>query len=72
MKSKYIGFLTPKCFANLEKSKIPEHLSDVELVPTVDVYMNLLDPDWTEEMCDNRIYFVERESFEKNTLRFKL
>lgn len=64
--SKWIAFVTPKAYSKIDMSKFPEHMrNDIEIVATKDIYMNLMDPDWTEEMCDDTCYICEREYFEK-------
>jgi hypothetical protein len=72
--SKWIAFVTPKAYSKLDLSKIPEHMAnDIEIVATADIYMNMLDPEWTEERCDDTLYIVERKHFEWNkTISFKL
>jgi hypothetical protein len=69
MKSKYICFVTPKSY-ELIKSKIPEKFSDIEIIATPDIYMNLFDSSWNEERCDNTAYIVERSHFEFNKVGF--
>lgn len=71
----FLLFCTPKCAAGLEIHKLPEPYNgkaSVEIVPTIAVYMNLMDPTWTEAECDNVVYLVEKESFFTNfPLKFK-
>lgn len=64
MKSKYICFVTPKAFATIDKEKFKD--KDIDVIFTGDIYINMLDPNWTEEKCDNTAYIIEREYFEKN------
>lgn len=61
--------MTPKSY-DLVKSKIPTKFSDIEIIPCVDIYMNLLDPEWTEARCDDTCYIVERKNFEFNKIGF--
>lgn len=71
----FLLFCTPKCAAGLEVHKLPEPYNgkaEIKVVPTTAVYMNLLDPNWTEVDCDNTVYLVEEESFLANLpLKFK-
>lgn len=71
--SKWITFVTPKAYSKLDLTKIPEHMrNDIEIVATTQIYMNMIDPEWTEERCDDTLYIIERKRFEWNRPTFKL
>lgn len=61
--TKYLGFVTPKEYLTLKLDTIPKEYADIEIVPTVMVYMNMM-RDWTAEECDNVLYIVPREKME--------
>lgn len=73
-KSKWIAFVTPKAYSKFDLSKIPDHMAnDIEIVATKEIYMNMIDPEWTEERCDDTLYIIERQHFEWNkTFSLKL
>jgi hypothetical protein len=64
MKSKYIVYVTYKAFSRINTDTIPEAYKDYEIVPTSDIYMNMLGG-WTEDECDNVAYIVERSEMFK-------
>ncbi len=57
---------TPRCVEKIyennkftiEKIKEKFKAKDIKILPTVEIYMNTLDPRWTEEMCDNTVYVI--------------
>lgn len=61
-------FCTPKTAARIEKHKLPAPFdqSELKIIPCSEVYINLLDPEWTEEMCDNMLYFLPEKVFLEN------
>lgn len=73
--TKWLAFVTPKTYSKFDKSKLPDYTNgDIEIIATVDIYMNMIDDDWTEEMCDDTCYIVERKYFEstnKNIFELK-
>lgn len=72
-KSKWIAFVTPKSYNKLDLTNIPEYMqNDIEIIATADIYMNMFDPEWTEERCDDTFYIIERKHFEWNKPTFKL
>lgn len=65
MATKYVCFVTPKAFVTIDvASKIPADLQDIEILPTHNVYMNMMSG-WTSDECDGVAYIVEREHFER-------
>lgn len=71
-KTKYVGFCTPVGFDKF-KDRIDEIRTkvDIDITPTHHVYMNLMDPSWTSEKCDETLYVVERKYFETQSLILK-
>ena len=56
---------TPRACSKIyeDESKIEEikkrfKASNIKIIPTVEIYMNQLDPNWNEERCDNTLYII--------------
>ena len=57
---KYILYCTPKTASKLQIDKLPHPYNNVEIMPTNEIYINMLYSSWTEEECDNTAYIVEK------------
>jgi len=51
---------TPKCFHDYFQ-KYPDIMDEYKFEITPWIYMNMADPDWTAERCDQTIYIVDGE-----------
>lgn len=57
---KYVLYCTPKAASKLQTDKLPPPYNNVEIIPTNEIYINMLYSSWTEEECDNTAYIVEK------------
>lgn len=63
MEHKYTCYVTPKGYTKL-KERIdanPEYFKDMEICVTNSIYLNTIDPKWTQEEWDNMCYIVGKE-----------
>jgi hypothetical protein len=57
--------MTPKAASRFDEAILPDWCKQFEIVPTADIYINMMD-EWTEEECDNIAYIVEKDALDRN------
>jgi hypothetical protein len=58
---KYKLYCTPKAASKLQIDKLPSPYNDIDtlqIIPNIEIYMNMVHSSWTEEECDDMIYIV--------------
>ena len=63
---------TPKAYNKVrkiieERDDLKQKLgaNDIEVVACIEIYMNLMDPTWTEDRCDDTVYFIPKSQMEE-------